>query len=97
MWADLVGHALEEDGGGGDLLGGGEEAVREVAAVGQVQAHDAPVRLHQRRVHREVRRRPCAHAHTHTHVAIQYSFDEPQYFTSYYSFGKCPLSPEARN
>ena len=53
----LVGHALEEDGGGRDLLLGGEEAVGEVAAVRQVQPHDAPVRLHQRSVHREVARR----------------------------------------
>ena len=41
----LVGHGLEEDAGGGDLLLGREEAVGEVAAVGQVQAHDAAVGL----------------------------------------------------
>ena len=55
----LVGHALEEDRRGRDLLLGGEEPVGEVAAVGQVQPHDAPVGLHQRRVHREVARGPA--------------------------------------
>ena len=41
----LVGHRLEEDGGGGDLGLAGVEAVGEVAAVRQVQAHDTAVGL----------------------------------------------------
>lgn len=42
---------LEEDGDGRDLLGVRLEAVAQVAAVGQVQAHDAVVGLQQRCVH----------------------------------------------
>lgn len=43
---DLVGEALEVDGGGGDLLAaGGVVAVGEVAAGGEVEAHDAVVGL----------------------------------------------------
>lgn len=43
---DLVGEALEVDGGGGDLLPpGGVVAVGEVAAGGEVEAHDAVVGL----------------------------------------------------
>ena len=38
---EAVGHGLEEDGGGGDFLLGGEEAVRQVTTVGEVQAHEA--------------------------------------------------------
>ena len=45
---------LEEDGGGRDLLGVGLVAVAEVAAVGQVQRHDALVRQDEGRVDREV-------------------------------------------
>ena len=55
----LVGHALEEDGGGRDFLLGGEEPVGEVTAVGQVQPHDAAVGLHQGGVHGKVTRRPA--------------------------------------
>ncbi len=54
---ELVGQGLEVDGGGGDLLAvGGVVAVRQVPAAGQVQAHDAVVRVQQRCVHREVGR-----------------------------------------
>ena len=49
-----VRQGLEEDGGGGDLLLGGVEPVREVAAVGQVEAHDPVVRVEQRGVHGEI-------------------------------------------
>lgn len=33
MSSNLIGHALEEDGGGGDLPGRREEAVTEMAAI----------------------------------------------------------------
>ena len=46
-----VRHGLEEDGHGRDLLGVSLEPVAQVAAVRQVQAHDAVVRLQQRGVH----------------------------------------------
>mmetsp|Transcript_21342 Transcript_21342/g.53786 ORF Transcript_21342/g.53786 Transcript_21342/m.53786 type:complete len:436 (+) Transcript_21342:112-1419(+) len=49
-----VWHGLEVDGHGGDLLGVRLVAVAEVAAVRQVQRHDAVVRLQQRGVHLEV-------------------------------------------
>ena len=52
--AYLVGHGLEEDGGGGDLGLVGEEAVGEVATVRQVQPHNPTRRAHQRREHRKV-------------------------------------------
>lgn len=42
---------LEEDGHGGDLLGVRLEAVAEVAAVRQIQPHDALVRLEKPREH----------------------------------------------
>ena len=42
---------LKKDGHGGNLLGVGLEAVAQVAAVRQVQAHDAVVRVEERRVH----------------------------------------------
>ena len=42
---EAVGHGLEVDAGGADALLGRHEAVREVAAVRQVEAHDAVVRL----------------------------------------------------
>ena len=52
---ELVGQGLEVDGGGRNLLAiGGVVAVRQVPAAGQVQAHDAVVRVQQRRVHREI-------------------------------------------
>mmetsp|Transcript_5491 Transcript_5491/g.15730 ORF Transcript_5491/g.15730 Transcript_5491/m.15730 type:complete len:420 (-) Transcript_5491:29-1288(-) len=51
-----VRHRLEEDRNGGDLLGVRLEAVAEVPTVGQVQSHDALVRLQQRREHLEVGR-----------------------------------------
>lgn len=50
----LVGHALEEHGCGRDLLGSREEAVGEMAAVGQVQPHDPVVGLHYRGVYGKV-------------------------------------------
>lgn len=50
----LIGHGLEEDRGGRDLLLVCHEAVGEVATVGQVQPHDPAVGLHQGRVHRKV-------------------------------------------
>lgn len=61
-----VGEGLEVLGGGGDALlgavlaGVGVEAVGEVAAAGQVQAHDAVVRLEQGGVGGEVGGAPCA-------------------------------------
>mmetsp|Transcript_4311 Transcript_4311/g.19240 ORF Transcript_4311/g.19240 Transcript_4311/m.19240 type:complete len:282 (-) Transcript_4311:28-873(-) len=51
---ELVREGLEEDGGGGDLLLGGVESVREVAAVGQVEAHDPVVGVEERGVHGHV-------------------------------------------
>ena len=60
---DAVGERLEVDRGGRDglagslLLGVGVEAVGEVAARGQVEAHDAIMRPKQRRVDGEVGRR----------------------------------------
>lgn len=50
----LVRHAFKEDGSGRYFLGGREEAMGEVPAVGQVKPHDAAVWLHHARVHREV-------------------------------------------
>ena len=52
----VVGEGLEEDGGGGDLLLGGVEAVGEVAAAGEVEAHDAGVGLEEAGVDGEVGR-----------------------------------------
>mmetsp|Transcript_11909 Transcript_11909/g.50035 ORF Transcript_11909/g.50035 Transcript_11909/m.50035 type:complete len:337 (-) Transcript_11909:50-1060(-) len=49
-----VRQGLEENGGGGDLLLGGVEPVREVAAVGQVEAHDPVVGVQEAGVHLEV-------------------------------------------
>mmetsp|Transcript_11910 Transcript_11910/g.50040 ORF Transcript_11910/g.50040 Transcript_11910/m.50040 type:complete len:296 (-) Transcript_11910:20-907(-) len=49
-----VRQGLEENGGGGDLLLGGVEPVREVAAVGQVEAHDPVVGVEERGVHGHV-------------------------------------------
>ena len=42
---------LEEDGDGRNLLGVSLEAMAQVAAMGQVQAHDAVVGRQQRSVH----------------------------------------------
>jgi len=44
---EAVGHRLEEDRRRRDALGVGLVAVREVAAVGEVEAHDAVVRVEQ--------------------------------------------------
>ena len=46
-----VRHLLKVDARRGDVLRGGGEAVAQVAAVRQVEAHDALVRLQKRRVH----------------------------------------------
>ena len=46
-----VRHGLVEGGDGGDLLGVRLVAVRQVAAVGEIQAEDAVVRLKKRGVH----------------------------------------------
>ena len=54
---DFVGHRLEEEARCGHLFGGGREAVREMPAVGQVEAHEASVRPEYARVHGEVRGR----------------------------------------
>lgn len=53
----LVRHALEEDGSGRDFLGLRKESVRQMAAVGQIEAHDASVRLADGRQHGKVGRR----------------------------------------
>ena len=52
---------LEEDGGGGDLLGVRLEAVAQVAAVGQVEAHDAVVGVEQGGVHLGEERQGTGH------------------------------------
>lgn len=49
-----VWHALKVDGCGADPLLWCHEAMRQVAAMGQVQPHDALVRLQQRSVHCKV-------------------------------------------
>jgi len=55
---ELVGQRLEKDRRGGDLLAvPGVVSVREVAPRGEVEAHDAVVRVEQRGVDREVGRR----------------------------------------
>ncbi len=51
---EAVGHRLEEDGGGRDALGVGLVAVGQVAPVGEVEAHDAVVRVEQGRVDLEL-------------------------------------------
>mmetsp|Transcript_9681 Transcript_9681/g.25762 ORF Transcript_9681/g.25762 Transcript_9681/m.25762 type:complete len:336 (-) Transcript_9681:1487-2494(-) len=51
----LVGQGLEVDRRRRDFLLRGVVAVRQVAAAGQVQAHDAGMGRQQRRIHREVR------------------------------------------
>ena len=53
----LVGHRLEEDGGGRDLLLVGLVAVRQVTPGGQVQAHDTVMRVEQGSVDGKVGRR----------------------------------------
>ena len=50
----LVRHGLKEDGRGRDLLLLGHEAVGQVTSVGEVQAHDPPVGLHNGCVHGKV-------------------------------------------
>mmetsp|Transcript_3376 Transcript_3376/g.10447 ORF Transcript_3376/g.10447 Transcript_3376/m.10447 type:complete len:478 (+) Transcript_3376:332-1765(+) len=55
---ESVRHGLEKNRRCRDLLRRRLISVREVAAVRQVQRHDPLVRLQQRRVHLEVRRRP---------------------------------------
>lgn len=50
----LVGHGLEEERGGRDLLLVRHEPMGEVAPIRQVQSHDPAVRLHQGRVHSKV-------------------------------------------
>ena len=54
---ETVRHGLKVDGGGGDALLVGHEPVGEMAAVGQVEPHDAVVRLQDGGVHGEVGRR----------------------------------------
>ena len=65
-----VRQGLEEDARGADLLLRGVEAVREVPAVGQVQAHDAVVRVEQRGVHAKVGGRPGEHLHVDAPLVI---------------------------
>lgn len=52
----LIGHRFKKDGRGRDFLLVRHEAVGQVAAVGQVEAHDAPVGLHQGGIDCEVGR-----------------------------------------
>lgn len=70
----LVRHGLEEDGRGRDLLLLRHEAVREVAAVRQVQSHDPPVGLHQGSVDGKVGRGALSPSrvgkHKHTNHVI---------------------------
>lgn len=60
---NFVGHRLEEHARRRDLLRRGREAMSEVTAVGQVEAHEAAVRPENARVHGHIRGRPgqCLH------------------------------------
>ncbi len=63
---DLVRERLEVDGGGGDLLGGGVEAVGEVTARGEIETHDAVVGLEETSVDLEVGGRSGVGLDVHT-------------------------------
>mmetsp|Transcript_13705 Transcript_13705/g.38613 ORF Transcript_13705/g.38613 Transcript_13705/m.38613 type:complete len:271 (-) Transcript_13705:228-1040(-) len=70
---EVVGHGLKVHRGGADAHAGGRHVpVGEVAPVGQGETHHPVVRLEQRGVHREVRRRAAQRLHVHPPVlAIQ--------------------------
>lgn len=63
LWGEihthLIGHRLKKDGRSRDFLLVCHEPVGQMAPIGKIQAHDAPVRFHQGGVHCEVCRGAC--------------------------------------
>lgn len=66
----LVRHALKEDGCGRDFLAGREEAVRQMAAIGQIQAHNTIVWTQYARVDSQVGRRPRIRLHIDAPLSV---------------------------
>ena len=77
-FVEAVGHGLEKDGDGGDLLVIRLEPVAQVSSVGQVEAHDPVVGLEQARVHLKSGSTVYSHTRAHTFFALDDSRLDPR-------------------